>query len=134
MPISICRVPETTIFLVNMYGAISLAELRSNFARFAALAGHLEEPLYRVADLNDITTDYSTVMQLADLMVASLPGSCTDRRITDVFVSKQVYPQLPFALMTRHGKTVPLFHTEKQALSAIYAITDAQQSAQPQFV
>ena len=134
MPMSICHVPETTIFRVSMYGAISLAELRSSFARFASLASHLEAPLYRVADLNHLTTDYSTVMQLADLMVMPLPGSYADRRITDVFVSKQVYPQLPFALMTRHGKTVPLFHTEKQALSAIHAITDAEQSAQPQFV
>jgi len=129
MPISISQCTETDIYKARFYGDIALSDLRFMFARFAALVERQPQSIYRIGLINEMTNDNASLSYLTDLMCAPLPGSYADQRITDVFVSEQIYPPLPFSLINRHGKVVPLFHTLKQALSVICAITDTTHRA-----
>lgn len=124
MPVTITRLPNEPIVIVELRERMDLNSVRTMFKQTAEIARDMNQPVYRIANFLNVNVSIREMAAALAEGTKGGPGSPRDRQVPFVMVAGRNRIRFFFEMLRRKeygGIEVPVFDTMDEALAYVRA-------------
>jgi len=132
MPVTVERLPDTSIILASYGGKVTLDDALKVFSESAAYMQEIDGHAYRISDFTYAASDFAEVMKILKVATQKGEGYTNDPNISVIFVGKTTWARLYKNAMSQSqygGVHIPMVQTLEDAFEFIDAFEKKRTSS-----